>query len=146
MRSSNNRKKLTRPITILSLNVGRGASAHEIALNQAHQLLFDIILIQEPYIFLNLSRRIAKHHPSYGTFSPTDDWTINRPRVISYVRKGFGLRAEQVHSISNDIIILKLQSAKGKVLKIFNIFNAPYNTRGQSTIQLLYTLPRTYFN
>lgn len=125
MRSSNNTKKSTRPITILSLNVGRSSSDHEIALNQAHQLLVDIVLMQEPHICRDLSRRITKHCPSYIVYSPIDDWTINHPRVISYVRKGFGLGVEHVHSTPNDIMILKLQSSRGKLLKIFNTYNAP---------------------
>ena len=52
------RRKL-RPVKILSVNVGRGAQAHEIALNQAYQANTDIILIQEPHIFHDRSRRIT---------------------------------------------------------------------------------------
>lgn len=131
-----------RSVTILSLNVGRGAQSHEIAVNQAYLSDIDIILIQEPYIFHDRSRRITKHHPGYHSFSPNLDWNSHKPRVITYIRKGLGLHASQIYISSNDIVILRLTSSNGKILNIFNIYNAPYNPNIQSTIEILYTLPR----
>jgi hypothetical protein len=64
-------------LSILQINVGRGASAHEITLFQAYSNDIDIILIQEPYIYNNLTYKITKKHPSYECFSPTDSWEIN---------------------------------------------------------------------
>lgn len=135
----------TRPITILSLNVGRGAQNHEIVLNEAHLISADIVLIQEPYIHHDRIRRITKHHSSYHSFTPVDDWTKKRPRVISYVRKSANLQAVQIHISSRDILILRLNSPTGKLLNIFNIYNAPYNTDSDSAINLLYKLPQTSF-
>ena len=80
-----------KPLTILQANVGRAATSHEIALSLAANSLIDIILIQEPYIFTDLSQRITKSHPLYESFIPIDDWEI-RPRAISYVCKGAGLQ------------------------------------------------------
>jgi hypothetical protein len=76
-----------KPLTIMQANVGRGATPHEIALSLANSSSVDIILIQEPYIFSDRTRKISKAHPMYESFTPLDDWTT-RPRVMSYVRKG----------------------------------------------------------
>jgi hypothetical protein len=58
----------------MQVNVNKGSSNHEIALNLAFLNQIDILLIQEPYIFKqDLSRRITKRHPSYEAFSPMDD-------------------------------------------------------------------------
>lgn len=135
----------TRPITILSLNVGRGAQNHEVALNEAYLSSADIVLIQEPYIFRERLRRLTKRHPSYHCFSPIDDWTKSRPRVITYVRKKSSLQAEQIHTFSNDILILRLNASSGKILNIFNIYNAPNNLDSNSAINILYKLPRSSF-
>ena len=80
-------KNKARPITILSLKVGKESTNHELALNEAHLSLIDIILIQEPYISNDRPRRITKKHPNYEVFSPIHDWNSIRPRVITYVRK-----------------------------------------------------------
>ena len=69
-------KNKASPITILSLNVGKGSTNHEIALNEAYLSSVDVILTQEPYISNGRSRRITKKHPNYEAFSPIDDWTI----------------------------------------------------------------------
>jgi hypothetical protein len=63
----------TEPLALLQLNVGRLAAAHEIILSQAHSSNIDIILIQEPYIYKDLARKVTKKHPSYECFSPTDN-------------------------------------------------------------------------
>jgi hypothetical protein len=84
------RKGPAKPLTILQANIGRGTISHEIALTLANTSLINIILIQEPYIFTDRSRRITKAHPMYESFTPLDDWTT-RPRVMTYVRKGSGL-------------------------------------------------------
>ena len=81
----------TKPLTILQANVGKAATSHEIALSLAADSLTDVILIQEPYVFTDLSRRITKSHPLYESFTPVDDWAA-RPRAISYIRKGAGLQ------------------------------------------------------
>jgi hypothetical protein len=79
-----------KPLTILQINVGRGATSHEIALSLANDSLINIILVQEPYIFTDRKRKITKSHLMYESFTPLNDWVL-RPRVMSYVRKGAGL-------------------------------------------------------
>jgi hypothetical protein len=86
-----------KPLTLLQANVGRGPVPHEIALSLAYSENIDIILLQEPYVSDDLSRRLSKRHLSYECFAPTDDLTANRrPRVLTYIRKGTGIHATQV--------------------------------------------------
>ena len=63
----------TKPLTILQTNIGRAAILYEIAFLLAANSLIDIILIQEPYIFTDLSQRITKFHPLYKSFTPIDN-------------------------------------------------------------------------
>jgi hypothetical protein len=66
--------RLAKPLTVLQINVGRGATPHKIALSLANDSLIDIILIQEPYIFSDHKWKITKFHPMYESFTPLDDW------------------------------------------------------------------------
>ena len=97
----------SKPLTLLQINVGRWPTPHEIALSLAFSENIDIILIQEPFISKDLSRRLTKCHPSYECFAPTDDWTANgRPRVLTYIRKGAGFHATQVWPNVTDPTVL----------------------------------------
>ena len=73
-------------LQVMQVNVGKGSASHDIALNLAHENRFDIVLIQEPWIHQDKSRRITKKHPAYRCFTPIEDWT-QVPRVLTYVRK-----------------------------------------------------------
>jgi hypothetical protein len=64
---------LVKPLIVLQINVGRGATLHEIALSLANDSLIDIILIQEPYIFTDYKWKITKFHPMYESFTPLND-------------------------------------------------------------------------
>jgi hypothetical protein len=84
-------------LSILQLNVGRAATSYEIALFQAYSNDIDIILIQEPYIFNNLTRKITKKHPSYECFTPTNSWEISsQSQVLIYVQKKKGIQTFQL--------------------------------------------------
>ena len=61
------------PLTVLQINVGRGAIPHELALILAHDSHIDILFIQELYIFADRSRRITKRYLAYKAFTPIDD-------------------------------------------------------------------------
>lgn len=80
-------------IRILQLNVGRNWEAHEAALQIAFENNCHAILIQEPWIFADRSRRLSKHHPSYHLFAPVENWE-SRPRTLTYIRKLPHLKAE----------------------------------------------------
>src|SRR5271165_460571 len=131
-----------KPLTILQANVGRGATAHEIALSLANSSFIDIILIQEPYIFSDRSRKISKAHPMYESFTPLDDWTT-RPRVMSYVRRGSGLHANQLRPVTTrDLIFLQIQARNAPGITIINAYNAPPgSTNPGEAINALVKLP-----
>src|SRR5271165_991091 len=136
------RNGLAKPLTILQANVGRGATAHKIALSLANSSFVDIILIQEPYIFLDQTREISKAHSMYKSFTPLDDWTI-RPRVMSYVRKGSRLHADQVRPVTTwDLIFLQIQARNAPLITIINAYNAPLGSTNPGTaITALLGLP-----
>src|SRR2546429_993752 len=113
------------PLTVLQINVGRGAISHELALTFAYDSHIDIIFIQEPYIFTDRSRRITKRHPAYEAFTPLDNWSY-RPRAITYVRKGRGLCISQLRPVhTRDIVLLQLQSRNSLPVTLINIYNVP---------------------
>ena len=145
MKDTHRKRHTNRPIKILSYNTGRAALAHEIALNEAYFSSVDIILIQEPYIFHERHRRITKNNPSYDTFSHINDWISTRPRVMTYVRKGSGLYPEQADSKSSgDVLHLRLNLPSGRILNVFNIYNAP-GSNTESSLHNIYSLPSNSF-
>ena len=121
-------------LSILQVNVGRGAPPHELALSIANDYFIDFILIQEPYVFTDHTQQITKVHPMYETFTPLDDWT-DRPRVMSYVQKGTGIWANQIRPImTHDAVFLQLQNRNSSALTIANIYNAPPGSAGAGDI------------
>ncbi|KAJ8066801.1 hypothetical protein OCU04_004188 [Sclerotinia nivalis] len=137
----------SKPLTILQANVAKNATSHELALSLANDSCIDIILIQEPYTFSDISRRITKSHPAYETFTPLDNWET-RPRVMSYTRKNAGIRASQLRPVSSrDLLFLQIQSLTGSILTIINIYNAPRGcTNENQAIQTLFDLPSNILN
>lgn len=114
-------------LLILQLNVGRNWEAHEAALQLAYEHQCHAILIQEPWIFSDRSRRLSKHHPSFHQFAPVEDWT-NRPRTLTYIRKHHHLKAELTPfgPTSRDILTVRISSPWRSALLI-NLYNAPHN-------------------
>lgn len=142
-----------KPLMLLQVNVGRGGPSHELALSLSNEEQMDVILIQEPYIFRERERRITKRHPSYEVFTPIDDWTSARPRVLTYVRKGVGLRTEQIRpsiteqSALRDLLFLQVTSSAGLSLLIANVYNAPIGASEAGTaVKALTLIPQTFFS
>ena len=131
-------------LTVLQINVGRGATPHEIALSLANDSSIDLILIQEPYIFSDCTCRITKHHPMYETFTPSDNWETC-PRAMSYVCKGSGLHASQLRPhATHDIVFLQLQARNTAPLHIVNVYNAPIGAQGAGeAVETLLSLPQS---
>src|ERR1700759_2685740 len=143
----------SKPLTLLQVNVGKNDTSHEIALDHAHTDKVDILLIQEPYIYKELPRRITKWHPSYECFTPTDDWTSGKPRVLTYVRKRAGLQTSQVRLLADDcpalpdILFLHVSSPTGASLLVANVYNAPPGSiRASEAAKALIHLPITLFS
>ena len=112
-------------LQILQLNVGRNWEAHESALQLAFENNCHAVLIQEPWIFTDRSRRISKHHPSFHQLAPTEDWSA-RPRVLTYIRKHPHLKAELAPfgPSSRDILAVQINTPQ-KTAFLVNIYNAP---------------------
>ncbi|KAI0992520.1 hypothetical protein K3495_g15665 [Podosphaera aphanis] len=118
------------PLRIMQVNVGRSSSAHDIALSIANENQLDIILIQEPWIFHDLSKQISKAHKAFESFSPLSTWH-SRPRAFTYVRKGAKLRPFQVAADSSrDIVQILVTLGNNAKLPIWNIYNAPTGSEG----------------
>jgi hypothetical protein len=124
-----------KPLTLLQINVGRVPAPHEIALSHASSEEIDVLLVQEPYVYKDLSRRITKRHPAYECFTPLDDWTSGRPRVLTYVRKRAGLRTTQVRPLTSDstalpdLLFLHIAARAGPALLVINVYNAPTGSK-----------------
>jgi hypothetical protein len=140
-------------LTILQINVDNGALQHEIALSSAYDEQIDVVLIQEPYISRDLSRRITKRHPSFNCFTPIDDWANSQPRVLTYIRKGAGLRTTQIRpdipdqTALPDLLFLQIQAPSGQSLLILNVYNAPPGCiRPGLAAQALTSLPPAFLS
>jgi len=120
-------KNKNRTLTIMQANVGRGHVSHNLSLHLAHENNIDIILLQEPWIFHDLTAKKIYTHPNYQSFSPLSTWN-RRPRVFTYVRKSKGLRAFQSLSDSSpDLLQICILNRNNSKLPVWNIYNAPPN-------------------
>lgn len=70
----------------MQANVGRGRISHNLALQLAHENNADVVLIQEPWTYRDLTSKQSVIHHSYDTFAPLSTWDT-RPRVLTYIRK-----------------------------------------------------------
>ena len=112
-------------LSILQINVGRSWAAHETALQLAFLQHFHVVLIQEPWVFADHSRRLSKHHPAFSQLSPVEDWK-DRPRVLTYIQQLPLLSAAQVPvgPPCQDLLAISISSSRQSVLLV-NIYNAP---------------------
>lgn len=134
---------------LLQINVGRGAQAQELALVSALEEKIDVLLIQEPYIFHDTSRQIPRRHTAYDCYIPTDDWAF-KPRVLTFVRKGAGLKPEQLRPLHNiaarDLLFISLTSPTQRRILITNVYNAPFGSNNeQAALCALRSLPIDFF-
>ncbi len=112
----------TRPLSIYQANVGKGRANHLLALQLAYKHNFDIVCIQEPWVHREYHRKFVCSHPGFDTFVALDVWDAdNKPRAVSYTRKGAGLQADQLrpYGPQPDIIVLKVND-----LTVYNIYNS----------------------
>src|SRR5271169_5600452 len=81
-------------------NTGRGMPSHTTILHTAATEKIDVVCIQEPW---TLHSSKTQSHPGYDCYAPIDSWDsedpdqreAERPRVMTYVRKGAGLKTQQ---------------------------------------------------
>lgn len=138
-------------IQIISINVGRSSTAHEIALEIASTSHFDLLLVQEPYIFKDLTRRITRKHPCFDCYTPVDNWT-RRPRVMSYTRKNSKFSVVQDRPFINnehgaeDILLLTIKPQGRTPTQVINVYNAPPGgINSGAGVSFLISLPHQYF-
>ncbi|GKT61219.1 endonuclease reverse [Colletotrichum tofieldiae] len=121
------RRQPSRALQIMQANVARRPLAHETALNLAYAAHVDILLLQEPSI-RSEERRPTRYHPGFEIFTPVDNWVEDRPRVLTYLRRGTGLRGVQIRPLpdpSTDLLFLQLLAGTQEVLTVINVYNAP---------------------
>lgn len=83
------------------------------------------MLIQEPVIFTDRSRRLSKYHPSFHQLAPIEDWS-ERPRVLIYILKHPHLKAKLVPfgPTSRDVLAVQITTPR-KAALLVNVYNAP---------------------
>ena len=105
-------------LQIMQVNVARSSSAHDIVLTYAQEYQIDVVLIQEPWTFSDLSLQRSKSHHGYETFFPDSTW-LSRPRAITYIRRDSHLKPFQVASnLSRDIVQVVISRGDNKMIPI----------------------------
>ena len=107
-------KRYTSPkdFKIAWVNVGKAMPAHVTALHMAFEAKMDVLHIQEPWTGTPTR---TQTHPAYEIYSPVDvwnnraTWECERPRVMTYVRKGTRYKVQQRRPISSrDVLWLEV--------------------------------------
>jgi ribonuclease HI len=89
-----------RDLQVCWANVGKSLPYHITILQTAFTEMVDVVCLQEPYTHPGTK---TQNHPGYECYTPVDSWDstdpdqreAERPRVMTYVRKGAGLRVQQ---------------------------------------------------
>lgn len=112
----------------MQANVGRGRISHNLALQLANKNNADVVLIQEPWIYRDLTSKQSATHHNYDIFSPLSTWDT-RPRVLTYIKKSQGYRPFQsTIDSSPDILKITITNRNNQKLNIWNVYNAPTNS------------------
>ena len=106
------------------MNIGKLGSTHGTTLKLSYQSGADIVLIQEPWIFSEYSRKATKIHSSFSTFTPILNLTVG-PRVMIYTRNSVGLSPFQPAIHSRDLLQVCIRRKNKRAVKVFNLYNAP---------------------
>ncbi|OAQ61343.1 reverse transcriptase, RNaseH [Purpureocillium lilacinum] len=112
-----------RQFRVFQANVGKNGPSHDCALALAGAERYEVILLQEPWTQVRDSRCLTKTHPAYDTYSPVSTWEDNdtRPRVMTYIRRGARLLADQQRPAhSRDILWLAVNG-----VTVVNIYREP---------------------
>jgi hypothetical protein len=88
-------------------NVGKASECHDTILCRASDEDVDVVCIQEPW---TLPGTVTKNHPGYHMHAPVMAWDSReereneRPRVLTYTRKGVNLRTKVLPRVTRDIL------------------------------------------
>lgn len=125
-----NRQPRSRDLQVCWANVARTQAFHITLLHIAASEKMDVICVQEPN---TAPGTITQTHPSYDHYAPVDSWDstnetdreAERPRVMTYVRKGAGLRVQQRRPIADrDLLWTDVNG-----FAILNVYRAPLPLR-----------------
>ena len=114
--SGHTRQPRNRDLQVCWANVGKGAPSHITILQTAFTENIDVVCIQEPYTHPGTK---TQNHPGFDCYAPVDSWDsedpiqreAERPRVMTYIRKGAGLRTQQRRPIhSRDLLWIDVNS------------------------------------
>src|ERR1700742_350166 len=99
------------------VNVGRSGPSHITILQTAFTEQMDVVCVQEPY---SASGTKTQSHPGFDLYAPADSWDwekddteqreAQRPRVLTYVRRGPGLKVQQRRPIESRLLLWGLMS------------------------------------
>ena len=112
-------------LTVAWANVGKQQASHIIILELCFSEHIDVVCVQEPITYQNTT---TQNHPGYDLFAPVPVWGIGderereaqRPRVLTYVRKGKDMITEQRQSISRDLLWVVVNNRP-----ILNVYRQP---------------------
>jgi hypothetical protein len=102
------------------------------ALHLAFLEKMDVVCIQEPFTFPGTR---TQNHPGYDCYAPVDSWDSTyaehreeeRPRVMTYVRKGAGLKTQQRRTMaSRDMLWIDINGFA--ILNIYRHTSSPHQT------------------
>jgi hypothetical protein len=107
-------------------NLGEGMPSHTTILHMAVTEKIDVVCIQEPW---TLPGSKTQNHPGCDCYAPIDSWDsedldqreAERPRVMTYVRKGASLKTQQRRPIhSRDMLWFDVNG-----YSILNVYRQP---------------------
>ncbi|PWI64416.1 hypothetical protein PCL_10484 [Purpureocillium lilacinum] len=122
-RRPSQRQRDKRPFRVFQANVGKNGPSHDCALALADAERYEVILLQEPWTQVRDSRCLTKTHPAYDTYSPVSTWEDidTRPRVMTYIRRGARLLADQQRpALSRDILWIVVNG-----VTLVNVYREP---------------------
>src|SRR5437667_12513718 len=94
------RQLRNRDLQVCWANVAKNTSCHITILHVAFTEKMDVICVQEPASYPGTK---TQNHPGYDCYAPVDSWAstdpdhpeAERPRVMTYIRKGAAFRTQQ---------------------------------------------------
>jgi len=115
--------KVQGEISFLQHNVGKRQEVQQTLLELAFAKKTDIVLIQEPSVWLDSREGVwfSFPHPSYSLVLPKSD---KRPRTATYIRTEAAIKHKQRDDLStdNDLLVLEISGPTERFL-LLNIYN-----------------------
>lgn len=120
------RRALTeaKDIQIGWVNVGKGSPSHIAALEIAYDEGIDVLCVQEPFTYVGTRTSTHPgyaHHPPVEAWDDPAEWEAQRPRVMTYIRKGAGLRITHLQPMQNR----DLHWVEVNGISILNVYRQP---------------------